>query len=182
MSVPAAVVPNRLRVCVLASDAPARERLAALVAESGHQLVEPATPADAALTDGGSQGWAAPAFVVALGAADEEFGGLLPAEATAAQVDAALRAVAAGLTVRAPSRPDRSFASLPEEAPVLLTPREIEVLAALGNGLSNKAAARRLGISPHTVKFHIEALFRKLDAKSRAEAVAKGLRWQIVEF
>jgi two-component system, NarL family, nitrate/nitrite response regulator NarL len=182
MRVPAAEAPNRLSVCVLASDAQTRKRLAALVAESGHQLVEPPAAADAVLTDGGSTGGATPAFAVALGAADEEFGGLLPTEATPAQVDAALRAVAAGLTVRAPSRRDRIFHSLPEEAPVLLTPREVEVLAALGNGLSNKAAARQLGISPHTVKFHIEALFRKLDAKSRAEAVAKGLKWQIVEF
>ena len=119
---------------------------------------------------------------VALGAAEGEFAGLLPAEATAAQIDAALRAVAAGLTVRAPGRQRRMFGPLPEEASVLLTPREVEVLAALGNGLSNKAAARQLGISPHTIKFHIESLFRKLDATSRAEAVAKGLRRQIVEF
>ena len=41
---------------------------------------------------------------------------------------------------------------------------------------------RRLGISPHTVKFHIESVFRKLGAATRAEAVAKGLRRQIVEF
>jgi DNA-binding NarL/FixJ family response regulator len=182
MSAPAPGVPNQLSVRVLASDAPARERLAALVTESGHQLVEAPAAADVVLTDGGSTGEATPAFAVALGAADEEFAGLLPADATAAQVDAALRAVAAGLNVRVPSRRDRIFHSLPEEAPVLLTPREVEVLAALGNGLSNKAAARQLGISPHTVKFHIEALFRKLDAKSRAEAVAKGLKWQIVEF
>jgi DNA-binding CsgD family transcriptional regulator len=71
---------------------------------------------------------------------------------------------------------------LPEEPPVLLTPREIEVLGALGNGMTNKEVARLLGISPHTVKFHIESLFRKLGAASRAEAVAKGMRQQIVEF
>jgi two-component system, NarL family, nitrate/nitrite response regulator NarL len=176
-----ATVPSRLRICVLASDAPTRIRLAALVAESGHHLVEPSAFADAVLTDGVDDG-VLPAPAVALGAADGEFAGLLPAEATAAQIDAALRAVAAGLTVRAPGRQRRSFSPLPEEASVLLTPREVEVLAALGNGLSNKAAARQLGISPHTVKFHIESLFRKLDATSRAEAVAKGLKWQIVEF
>jgi len=181
MSAPATTVPNRLRVCVSASDAPMRSRLAALVAESGHQLVEPSESPDAVLTDGAADG-ILPAPVVALGAADGEFAGLLPAEATAAQVDAALRAVAAGLTVRGFSQRSRTFGPLPEEPSILLTPREIEVLAAVGNGLSNKAAARQLGISPHTVKFHIESLFRKLGAASRAEAVAKGLKRQIVEF
>jgi DNA-binding NarL/FixJ family response regulator len=49
------------------------------------------------------------------------------------------------------------------------------VLSAIAHGLSNKAIARRLDISLHTVKFHIESLLRKLGARSRAEAVAKGL-------
>jgi len=66
------------------------------------------------------------------------------------------------------------FAALKEtEWRVLLTPREIEVLGAIGEGLTNKAIARRLDISPHTVKFHIESLFRKLGARTRTEAVAK---------
>ena len=63
-----------------------------------------------------------------------------------------------------------------EPARPLLTPRELEILACLGEGMSNKAVARRLGISAHTVKFHLEAIFAKLGATSRAEAVAKGLR------
>jgi len=42
--------------------------------------------------------------------------------------------------------------------------------------------ARRLGISQHTVKFHCESLFRKLDAKSRADAVHKGLRQRLIEL
>jgi DNA-binding CsgD family transcriptional regulator len=68
-------------------------------------------------------------------------------------------------------------------AGVLLTPRELDVLAAIGAGSSNKAIARDLGISLHTVKFHIESLFRKLGARTRAEAVAKGLeRRQTVEL
>jgi DNA-binding NarL/FixJ family response regulator len=136
---------------------------------------------DAALTDG-TAGGVMPMAAVAIGPADQEFAGLLPPDATAIQVDAALRAVAAGLTVRAPQRQSRNFAPLLDESPVLLTPREIEVLVAVGNGLSNKAAARLLGISPHTVKFHVESLFRKLGAGSRAEAVAKGLKRQIVEI
>lgn len=180
MSSPAAVVPNRLRVAVSASDAETQTRLAALVAECGHELVEVSASPDAVLTDGADADTLGSA--VALGGLDEEFAGLLPLDSDLAQIDAALRAVAAGLTVRAPRRHRSSFSPLPEVPAVLLTPREIEVLAALGNGLSNKETARRLGISPHTVKFHIESLFRKLGASSRAEAVAKGLRRQIAEF
>ena len=55
----------------------------------------------------------------------------------------------------------------------LLTPREMEVLGAIGEGLTNKAIARRLGISLHTVKFHIESVFRKLGARTRTEALAR---------
>src|ERR1700730_12063368 len=55
----------------------------------------------------------------------------------------------------------------------LLTPRELEVLAALAEGMTNKAIARRLNISLHTVKFHVESVFRKLGARTRTEAVAK---------
>ena len=58
----------------------------------------------------------------------------------------------------------------------LLTPRELETLALVGEGLSNKAIARRLSISAHTVKYHLEAVFEKLGARSRAEAVSRGLR------
>ena len=181
MSAVAAMASRRLRVAASAFDPTTRNRLAALVAESGHEPVELSAAPDAVLTDGTVKS-ADLASAVALGATAGEFAGMLPAEATAAQIDAALRAVAAGLTVRASVQPDREFGHLTEEPPVLLTPREIEILVAIGNGLSNKAAARDLGISPHTVKFHVESLFRKLGASSRAEAVAKGLKRQIVEF
>lgn len=68
----------------------------------------------------------------------------------------------------------QAFASAPEEEPhALLMPRELEVLAAIGEGLTNKAIARRLDISLHTVKFHVESLFRKLGARTRTEALAK---------
>ncbi|HET6605485.1 MAG TPA: response regulator transcription factor [Rhodopila sp.] len=108
--------------------------------------------------------------------------GLLPPDASADQLDTALRAVAAGLLVRAPQLPAaRGGFAAADDAP-LLTPREREILGLLGEGLSNKAMARRLGISVHTVKFHLEALFSKLDATSRAEAVAKGLRGGVIEL
>ena len=107
--------------------------------------------------------------------------GQLPADATAEQVAAALSAVAAGLIVRAPEAGSGFGPAAEPPLADLLTPREIEVLAAMGQGASNKLMARQLGISLHTVKFYVEAVFRKLDAHSRAEAVAKGLRRQRVE-
>jgi DNA-binding NarL/FixJ family response regulator len=57
-----------------------------------------------------------------------------------------------------------------------LTDREGDVLQALAEGLSNAAIAERLGISRSTVKFHLHAVFSKLDVRSRAEAVAAGIR------
>jgi DNA-binding NarL/FixJ family response regulator len=68
--------------------------------------------------------------------------------------------------------PAAGFAAA-REPDELLTPREVEVLSAIGEGLTNKAIARRLGISLHTVKFHVESLFRKLGARTRTEALAK---------
>jgi DNA-binding NarL/FixJ family response regulator len=59
-----------------------------------------------------------------------------------------------------------------EHAP-LLTTREVDVLRALADGVSNKAIARRLGISYHTVKFHVAAILAKLEAETRTEAVAR---------
>jgi DNA-binding NarL/FixJ family response regulator len=67
-----------------------------------------------------------------------------------------------------------------EPARVHLTPRELEVLGAMANGASNKAIARRLGISFHTAKFHVAALLAKLDAESRTEAVTKAAQLGLV--
>ena len=61
-----------------------------------------------------------------------------------------------------------------------LTAREIEVLAALADGASNKEIARRLDISFHTVKFHVAAILDKLEAESRTEAVVKASQLGIV--
>jgi DNA-binding NarL/FixJ family response regulator len=61
-----------------------------------------------------------------------------------------------------------------------LTARELEVLAAMADGASNKAIARRLGISFHTAKFHVAAILAKLDADSRTEAVAKAAHLGLV--
>jgi DNA-binding CsgD family transcriptional regulator len=66
--------------------------------------------------------------------------------------------------------------SVPADGDVPLTPRELEVLTLLAEGMSNKAIARRLGISVHTAKFHVGALIDKLDAVGRTDAVAQAAR------
>ena len=99
----------------------------------------------------------------------------LPKDAEADEIVAAVRAVAAGLLAVAPAFwPAASPARSPVGEP--LTPREREVLELMADGLPNKTIALRLGVSPHTVKFHAASLFAKLGAASRTEAVTQGLR------
>ena len=107
-------------------------------------------------------------------------GGLLQANASCDQIVHAIRSVAAGLTVF-----DNALAPQPssdEPAPEELTPREIEVLRLLADGLGNKDIAARLGISEHTIKFHIRSILGKLGAASRTDAVARGLRSGLIEL
>ena len=109
--------------------------------------------------------------------ADPRIAGLLPRTAPPRQVAAAVAALAEGLTVRLCHAAPPAAAILPElSARPTLTPREREVLHQVGEGLSNKAIARRLGISAHTVKYHLEAVFAKLGVRSRTEAVGRSLR------
>ena len=173
------------RVAIVASDPVRRLGLTQIVRNAGFEIAEMSEGADVVLADG-SEGSPEGVPVLALGAAEAGQAGLLPRDIPPAQIEAAIRAVAAGLIVRTREKPRPSFDAIGDavgdaEAP-LLTPREVEVLAAIGNGSSNKAVARRLGISQHTVKFHVESLFRKLGAASRAEAVHKGLRRRLIEM
>ena len=62
------------------------------------------------------------------------------------------------------------------ETNIELTARELEVLALLAEGASNKLIGRRLGISAHTAKYHVASLLEKLDAVSRTDAVAHAAR------
>lgn len=175
--------PLLLRVAIATADPVRRRGLAAIVAGAGHAIVEAdGAAADVVLADDTAAAAAEGVPVLALGAADSGQAGLLPADAPPAQIAAALQAVAAGLWVRLPPPPRPEFRALGEPEAPLLTPREVEVLAAIGQGMSNKQAARHLGISTHTVKFHVESLFRKLGAASRAEAVYKGLRQRLIEM
>ena len=181
-----------MRIRLHVSDVARRRELTALLEASGHVLADDAP--DVVLCDvapGGAVPGEAEAPVIVLTGRlppGDPPAGILGREVSARQLDLAVRAVAAGLLVRVPGLPSApGFGaapgfSAPDEAPPPLTPRETEILSLVGEGMSNKAVARRLGISVHTVKFHLEALFAKLDATSRAEAVAKGLRGGILEI
>jgi DNA-binding CsgD family transcriptional regulator len=63
-----------------------------------------------------------------------------------------------------------------------LTPRELDVLELMAEGASNKAIARRLGISVHTAKFHVGSILDKLDATGRTDAVAHAARRGVIEL
>jgi DNA-binding NarL/FixJ family response regulator len=114
--------------------------------------------------------------------------GILYRDASPARLAAALGAVARGLTVL-----DEGLAEIflevqasaspvsESEAPVEpLTPREIEVLQLLAQGLSNKLIGRSLGISEHTAKFHVNAILGKLGAQGRTDAVVRAARLGLV--
>lgn len=69
---------------------------------------------------------------------------------------------------------------MPED--IALTQRELDVLALMAEGASNKMIARQLGISVHTVKFHVGSLLDKLDATGRTDAVAHAARRGVIEL
>ena len=107
--------------------------------------------------------------------------------ATAEEIRGAVIAAAAGLVVLHPDAIDSLLPVLPSVSRTLpnppiqaLTPREIEVLGMLAEGLGNKSIARRLSISEHTVKFHVSSIFTKLNASSRTEAVTLGARQGLI--
>ena len=113
---------------------------------------------------------------------------VLPRRATTEEILQAVLAAAAGLVVLHPDAIDlllpvlSSVTQPVDEASLVqaLTPREIEVLGMLAEGLGNKAIARRLSISEHTVKFHVSSIFTKLNARSRTEAVTLGARQGLI--
>jgi DNA-binding NarL/FixJ family response regulator len=139
-----------------------------------------------------------PAWIVFLAKADERkslealgagASAVLSRSADPTEIVAVIRALASGFIVL--QRPllvallDQSAAAAEPsnrdaDGTPRLTAREIEVLAALADGASNKEIARRLDISFHTVKFHVAAILDKLEAESRTEAVVKASQLGIV--
>jgi DNA-binding NarL/FixJ family response regulator len=158
---------NQYRIDVLLADAPTRELLAEY--RSRHDRV-----ALVVLLDGADPGDG----VRALNAGARA---VLHRSSSRNEIIAAIKVISSGLVVlppellatllHAPPADDMLKANDAERPQ--LTRRELEVLAAMADGASNKAIARRLGISFHTAKFHVAAILAKLDADSRTEAVAK---------
>ena len=100
--------------------------------------------------------------LAALVKADPEV--VLVAEAEAADVVVSERVIATA----AP-------ATVPREG-AALTPRELDVLRLVAQGLANKEIAAELDLSAHTVKYHLASVLAKLGARSRTEAVSRGIR------
>ena len=100
--------------------------------------------------------------------------GILPTDASAEELTAAVHALSQGLIVGAPTLLFESESEPLERGP--LTERESEVLGLLAKGLANKQIAATLGISEHTVKFHVSSIYTKLNVTNRTEAVRAGLR------
>lgn len=101
---------------------------------------------------------------------------LLLRDSTPDTIVAALAAMEEGLTVLDPRLIDSLGADMTQTTPPPtnpLTAREDEVLQLLARGLTNRAIAHELGITQHTVKFHVNAIMGKLDAQSRTEAVVR---------
>jgi DNA-binding NarL/FixJ family response regulator len=161
------------RVDVVLADAPAREQLSAW-------RIRNRETAFVVLLDGGDPADGIEALQAGAGA-------ILPRAAGRDEIVAAVKAVANGTAVLPRAILADLLDGAVEEAPDLngaagarLTPRELEVLAAMADGASNKAIARRLDISFHTAKFHVAAILAKLDADSRTEAVTRAAQLGLV--
>ena len=110
---------------------------------------------------------------------------VLPNRGDGAQLAAAINAVAEGLIVLdedVAGSPSLNEGKTPSELERIdaLTSRELALLQMLAEGLPNKDIAKALGISAHTVKFHLSSIFGKLGATTRTEAVAIGIRRGLV--
>lgn len=97
---------------------------------------------------------------------------------------AALRAVRLGrLVIVSPSEPGEGAGSIPPEAaPLNLSPRQLQVLQGLADGLSSKQIAAHLGVSKRTVDLHISAIKRRFGTTSRMQSVLRGVALGLCKF
>jgi DNA-binding NarL/FixJ family response regulator len=105
--------------------------------------------------------------------------GVISREARMTQIEIALRAAVDRLLSLDPLFRDQFFPTYDQAGSEIadpLTPRELEVLQLVAEGLPNKTIASRLDVTEHTVKFHINSILRKLGAQSRTEAATIAMR------
>jgi DNA-binding NarL/FixJ family response regulator len=148
--------------------------VAALPVDGLPAAVPNGAPAIVLLTSEGQPEWTADALRSGVRA-------LLPRDAPAAAILAAVEAAANGLAVIDPQELEGLLGSpgpvdAADTGGAPLTPRELEVLRMMSDGAANKEIAWKLAISEHTVKFHVASVMGKLNASSRTEAVTRGLR------
>jgi two-component system, NarL family, response regulator YdfI len=111
---------------------------------------------------------------------------ILPHEAGRDEIIPAIQAAYAGLVLLDPEIAEALSERIPSATSSVLleheelTTRELEVLAMLAEGLANREIADRLGVSDHTIKFHISSILDKLGAATRTEAVTLGLRMGLI--
>lgn len=108
---------------------------------------------------------------------------IISRDASAGSLAASALAAAQGLLVVDPDLAAFFLPSPPNQAEKLTempTPREIEVLHLMAEGLTNKSIAQQLEISPHTVKYHVNAILGKMNAQSRTEAVVRATRLGLI--
>jgi DNA-binding NarL/FixJ family response regulator len=129
-----------------------------------------------ALVDDPREAWAGDV----LGGDERGARAVLSRDASPEEIVAAIVAVAAGLIAVQPRALSGGGGPDGRREGERLTSREIDVLGELARGASNKAIAARLGISEHTVKFHIASIFAKLAVSSRTEAVTHGVRLGLI--
>ncbi len=211
---PASPVPRPIRVIVVADYAAVRAGLRSMLEGEGLEVVaespaagieegEPLPATDVVVVDASDGADGLPsrvaralsgAAVVMLAANPREAvtslsgdtAAILLRDVTAAELGAAVRAVAEGLVVLHPAvaaalalgpQGERPAGEEPGES---LTGRELEVLRLVADGLPNKSIALALGISEHTVKFHVGSILGKLGAGGRTEAVTTAIRRGLV--
>jgi DNA-binding NarL/FixJ family response regulator len=177
-----------LRIFVAGRDPLARVGLASILREFEDVLIVDCD-ADIALVDADTVGKCdIPSLLLVsdLSQASEALAagarGVISRNSTPRQIHAALRAIAEGLRVIDGDARLQQRSEHAGDAELLepLTAREREVLHFLSAGMTNKEIAARLGITEHTIKFHVNAILGKLGAETRTEAVVHAARLGIV--
>jgi DNA-binding NarL/FixJ family response regulator len=179
-----------IRVQIAATSAVVRAGLEALVASSPELTITESYPDVVLAAVPLEEVTAAPAIVLlgegawTMEALRLGVRAVLRPDASGGEILAAIQAAAAGMAAVDPGDLESLIGAgapqLAAEPATALTARELEVLRMLADGAANKTIAWKLGISEHTVKFHVAQILAKLNAGTRTEAVTLGIRQGLI--